>query len=171
MCDSSKTSKVGSPFFPTSKECRAASALSRAQSGKRAVTRHRRRSEDLVARKFALGPAIVFHRVAECHEEMRLHRCAERLRGPGMSMAHNIALAPDSTLRQEFIPFPSIARRSLIDGVPVLLVLEMPKLDEAAKVYRLLGSGSEPSSKPTGLLISLWLKACRLLFSPSPLAI
>ena len=110
------------------------------------------RFEDLEIWQLAAELAVKFHRLAAKLDEARFYRCADQLRGAGLSLSNNIAEGAGSTHKQEFIQFLNIARRSLFEDASMLLVFEKMQLLESAMVDELLTDCDRPQSEDHELL-------------------
>src|SRR5215510_10396524 len=96
------------------------------------------RFEDLEIWHLAKSLAARFHRLADSLDKRRMYRYAEQLRAAGLSLTNNIAEGSGSTHAQEFKQFLNIARRSLFEDAPMLLVFESLGLFAPSEIDALL---------------------------------
>ena len=85
------------------------------------------RFQDLEIWKMAIEIADELFDIAH-HDNKRLYRFAEQLRGAGMSMSNNIAEGSGSNSTKDFSHFLNIARRSTFENANILILLQRRKL-------------------------------------------
>src|SRR5215510_9934826 len=107
------------------------------------------RFEDLEIWQRAKELPVKFHQLADQLDRRRLYRYAEQLRAAGLSLTNNIAEGSGSTHVQEFKQFLNIARRSLFEDAPMLLVLESLGLFAPSEIDALLSDCDLLSRKIT----------------------
>ena len=76
--------------------------------------------------------------LADQLESRKLYRCADQLRGSGLSMSNNIAEGSGSSSKREFSNFLNIAKRSTFENANVIVVLERRALVSEAVTTDLL---------------------------------
>ncbi len=96
------------------------------------------RFQDLEIWQLAIEIAEDLFNIADEHENKRLYRFAEQLRGAGMSMPNNIAEGSGSTSNREFILFLNIARRSTFENANILILLTKRKIIDETVTNELL---------------------------------